>query len=99
MPDMNAELEMIKKVQQQNELKSQLKAQAKTDVSSLKSDITKATKLTESTKTIAQTYLTLFSTFEGKSLDALVDRLNQNAQKTLQVKHDRTVFINSMRTK
>ncbi|MFB8733373.1 hypothetical protein ACEQPO_03865 [Bacillus sp. SL00103] len=35
MPDMNAELEMIKKVQQQNELKSQLKAQAKTDINSL----------------------------------------------------------------
>ncbi|MBU8639567.1 hypothetical protein [Bacillus pumilus] len=99
MPDMNAELEMIKKVQQQNELKSQLKAQAKTDINSLKSDITKATKLAASTKTIAQTYLTLFSSFEGKSLDALVDRLNQNAQKTLQVKHDRKAFINSIRTK
>ncbi|WP_144487553.1 hypothetical protein [Bacillus pumilus] len=96
---MNAELEMIKKVQQQNELKSQLKAQAKADIKSLKSDITKATKLAESTKTIAQTYLTLFSSFEGKSLDALVDRLNQNAQKTLQVKHDRKAFINSIRTK
>ncbi|MBU8726198.1 hypothetical protein [Bacillus pumilus] len=99
MPDMNAELEMIKKVQQQNELKSQLKAQAKTDINSLKSDITKATKLSALTKTIAQTYLTLFSSFEGKSLDALVDRLNQNAQKTLQVKHDRKAFINSIRTK
>ena len=96
---MNAELEMIKKVQQQNELKSQLKAQAKTDINSLKSDITKATKLSALTKTIAQTYLTLFSSFEGKSLDALVDRLNQNAQKTLQVKHDRKAFINSIRTK
>ncbi len=60
MPDMNAELEMIKKVQQQNELKRQLKAQAKTDINSLKSDITKATKLAASTKTIAQTYLTFF---------------------------------------
>ncbi|APT48566.1 hypothetical protein BSA171_16930 [Bacillus safensis] len=99
MPDMNAELEMIKKVQQQNELKSQLKAKAKTDVDSLKSDIAKSTKLTAATKTIAQTYLTLFSSFEGKSLDALVDRLNQNAQKTLQVKHDRKAFINSIRTK
>ncbi|MGE1212436.1 hypothetical protein ACQ4LK_12950 [Bacillus pumilus] len=99
MPDMNAELEMIKKVQQQNELKRQLKAQAKTDINSLKSDITKATKLATSTKTIAQTYLTLFSSFEGKSLDALVGRLNQNAQKTLQVKHDRKAFTNSIRTK
>ncbi|MGE6632134.1 hypothetical protein [Bacillus sp. NPDC077027] len=99
MPDMNAEIEMIKRVQQSNDLKRQLKSRAKIDIGHLKSDIANSTKLTSATKTIAQAYLTLFSSFEGKSLDALVERLNQNAKKTLQVKRDRTAFIKSIRTK
>ncbi|XRL94222.1 hypothetical protein P5641_23135 [Bacillus subtilis] len=48
---------------------------------------------------IAEVYVALLSSFEGKAKEALVQRLNENATMLTNATENRSVFLRSIKTK
>ncbi|EKF35640.1 MULTISPECIES: hypothetical protein [Bacillus] len=72
----------------------------KTDIPNLTDeDYFSLSQNTYSEKKMKKAYVALISSFEGKSKDALVQRLNENATMLTNATENRSAFLRSIKTK
>ena len=77
--------EFYRRLQQNEELKKIVGSSLKTHCQSLKEDTKNASDFSSAQQGIAEVYVALLSSFEGKAKEALVQRLNENATMLLQI--------------
>ncbi|MEH2977704.1 hypothetical protein [Bacillus amyloliquefaciens] len=96
--NMDAE-EFYKKLQQNEALKKQVAAALQSYCSEIKTDLKQATDFASAQETITEVYLALLSSFEGKSKEALTQRLAENANMLMDVLESRNKLLNSIEIK
>ncbi|WEV83241.1 hypothetical protein L0P93_08400 [Bacillus velezensis] len=88
-----------KKLQQNEALKKQVAAALQSHCSEIKTDLKQATDFASAQETITEVYLALLSSFEGKSKEALTQRLAENANMLMDVLESRNKLLNSIEIK
>lgn len=96
--NMDAE-EFYKKLQQNEALKKQVAAALQSYCSEIKTDLKQATDFASAQETITELYIVLLSSFEGKSKEALTQRLAENANMLMDVLESRNKLLNSIEIK
>ncbi|POO72153.1 hypothetical protein C1T26_01875 [Bacillus amyloliquefaciens] len=91
--------EFYKKLQQNEALKKQAAAALQSHCSEIKTDLKQATDFASAQETITEVYLALLSSFEGKSKEALTQRLAENANMLMDVLESRNKLLNSIKIK
>lgn len=91
--------EFYKKLQQNEALKKQVAAALQSHCSEIKTDLKQATDFASAQETITEVYLALLSSFEGKSKEALTQRLAENANMLMDVLEIRNKLLNSIEIK
>ncbi|MFE0217476.1 hypothetical protein ACNFKI_08270 [Bacillus velezensis] len=91
--------EFYKKLQQNEALKKQVVAALQSHCSEIKTDLKQATDFASAQETITEVYLALLSSFEGKSKEALTQRLAENANMLMDVLESRNKLLNSIEIK
>ncbi|AFJ61599.1 hypothetical protein MUS_1588 [Bacillus velezensis YAU B9601-Y2] len=91
--------EFYKKLQQNEALKKQVAAALQSHCSKIKTDLKQATDFASAQETITEVYLALLSSFEGKSKEALTQRLAENANMLMDVLESRNKLLNSIEIK
>ncbi|WP_353853815.1 hypothetical protein [Bacillus sp. Bos-x628] len=90
--------EFYRRLQQNEELKNIVGASLKTHCQNLKEDTKNATDFSSSQQVIAEVYVALLCSFEGKAKEALVQRLKDNATMLTTVTENRSTFLSSIKT-
>ncbi|WEZ03747.1 hypothetical protein P5666_17910 [Bacillus subtilis] len=90
--------EFYRRLQQNEELKKIVGSSLKSHCQSLKEDTKNASDFS-SARFIAEVYIALLSSFEGKAKEALVQRLNENATMLTNATENRSAFLRSIKTK
>ncbi|KJJ41842.1 phage protein [Bacillus subtilis] len=92
--------EFYRRLQQNEELKKKLWVQTlKTHCQNLKEETKNASDFSSAQQVIAEVYVALLSSFEGKAKEALVQRLNENATMLTNATENRSAFLRSIKTK
>ncbi|MEH7723034.1 hypothetical protein [Bacillus velezensis] len=91
--------EFYKKLQQNEALKKQVAVALQSHCSEIKTDLKQATDFASAQETITEVYLALLSSFEGKSKEALTQRLAENANMLMDVLESRNKLLNSIKIK
>lgn len=90
--------EFYRRLQQNEELKN-CRFKFKTHCQNLKEDTKHASDFSSAQQVVAEVYVALLSSFEGKAKDALVQRLNENAKMLTNATENRSAFLRSIKTK
>ncbi|WP_367616269.1 hypothetical protein [Bacillus altitudinis] len=91
--------EFYRRLQQNEELKKIVGSSLKTHCQNLKEDTKHASDFSSARQVVAEVYVALLSSFEGKAKDALIQRLNENAKMLTNATENRSAFLRSIKTK
>ncbi|MCY8424646.1 hypothetical protein [Bacillus vallismortis] len=92
-------VDFYRKLQQTEDLKKLVGTSLKTHCQNLKEDTKNASDFSSAQQVIAEVYVALLSSFEGKAKEALVQRLNENAAMLTTATENRSAFLRSIKTK
>ncbi|MCY8932666.1 hypothetical protein MOE21_08315 [Bacillus atrophaeus] len=91
--------EFYRRLQQNEALKKHVAAVLKTNCSEIKSDLKQSTDFSSAQETITEVYVALLSSFDGKSKEALTQRLAENGNMLMDVLESRNKLLNSIEIK
>ncbi|MED1125499.1 hypothetical protein [Bacillus atrophaeus] len=91
--------DFYKRLNQNENLKKQVSSSMKKNCIDLKSSTSNSTDFTSSKEIIAETYLALISSFEGRAKDAIIQRFNESATILMNTTDSREEFLNSIKIK